>query len=248
MPICAVDEHCESGLCYRPAVVDGFAEKGVCVESCLIKGCDEGLSCVADPFTFPDTSYVCAPTDSCVENADICQEVFDCETDDQCMNMGFEACFKAFTVDGLAPTGVCVYSAMARCLPGHTAEELPGSAPDVAFVCVPPIECTETPFPSILDADAIDGAKDDLTQNIPDTPLDTPDGWSKAPPRDIGLPGYMSPGDCGDGKINGGESCDGADLGGKSCKSWNLVGTLSCSSSCTFDFGACVVLKKIDFQ
>lgn len=242
LPICAVDAHCESGICYRPEAVDGFAEKGVCVETCLIQACGEGLTCVEDLFTAPDTSYVCAPSDACVEQADICKEAFDCAADDECLEMGFEACFREYTVDGLAPTGVCVASAMTTCLPQHTVQELPGSAPDVAYVCVPPAECTDVPLNSPFEDFA-----PEIIADIPNDAWGATDEPVKASPRNINLPGYIPMGDCGDGKVNGGESCDGNDLNGKGCKSWNLVGTLSCTASCKFDFSNCLTLGKSDF-
>lgn len=39
---------------------------------------------------------------------------------------------------------------------------------------------------------------------------------------------------CGDGTIFGSEECDGTNLNGQTCASFGQVGTLSCSSSCTF--------------
>jgi len=45
---------------------------------------------------------------------------------------------------------------------------------------------------------------------------------------------------CGNGVIDAGEECDGGDLGGATCGSEGFVGgTLSCTSSCTFDTSAC---------
>lgn len=48
---------------------------------------------------------------------------------------------------------------------------------------------------------------------------------------------------CGDGIINNGEACDGSNLNGKSCETLSgssfTGGTLSCSSSCTFNTSSC---------
>jgi hypothetical protein len=46
---------------------------------------------------------------------------------------------------------------------------------------------------------------------------------------------------CGNGVRETGEACDGADLGGSSCESIGYMsGTLSCQTSCLFDFSKCV--------
>jgi hypothetical protein len=46
---------------------------------------------------------------------------------------------------------------------------------------------------------------------------------------------------CGNGVRETGEACDGADLGGSSCESIGYMsGTLTCQSSCLFDFSQCV--------
>jgi len=48
--------------------------------------------------------------------------------------------------------------------------------------------------------------------------------------------------DCGNGVIDPGEQCDGVDLNGQECTDRGYgAGTLSCTSSCTFDESACTV-------
>lgn len=48
---------------------------------------------------------------------------------------------------------------------------------------------------------------------------------------------------CGNGKIEGKELCDGKNLGGETCKTIGDAGftggTLSCTSSCTFNMSKC---------
>ena len=45
---------------------------------------------------------------------------------------------------------------------------------------------------------------------------------------------------CGDGSVNGGEQCDGGNLNGYTCGSYGYTaGSLSCSSSCSFNSSSC---------
>jgi len=52
---------------------------------------------------------------------------------------------------------------------------------------------------------------------------------------------WVYPNVCGDGQIAGTEQCDGTNLGGQTCITKGFTGgTLSCTSSCTFDTSQCV--------
>jgi hypothetical protein len=54
----------------------------------------------------------------------------------------------------------------------------------------------------------------------------------------------LANGTCGNGVVESGEACDGAELDGETCSSVTVgartMGTLKCSSQCTFDTTGCV--------
>jgi hypothetical protein len=69
------------------------------------------------------------------------------------------------------------------------------------------------------------------------------DGWFDV--DEIVLTVGQSGSQCGNGTINAGEDCDGANLGGASCTSLGFDGgSLSCTSSCTFDTSACTTAQE----
>ena len=51
---------------------------------------------------------------------------------------------------------------------------------------------------------------------------------------------FSTPQGCGDGQISSTEECEGTDLDGETCESQGFVsGTLSCTTTCIFDFSEC---------
>jgi hypothetical protein len=219
---CADDSHCQSGVCYRPFIGDIQSKKGVCVEWCTTTNtCGKGTSCKVDLSTMPDTSYVCAPTSHCIGAADVCAGLVSCTATNQCISAGYDECYKEATATGLKPKGVCVdFASQGPCRPQYKVIQLPGSAPDVAYVCAPPDECP------------------DQTNwfNLPLKPIDPLKNLHHVIPSLI--PGSV----CGDDLVTGSEQCDGINLNGETC--WTLtklLGYLTCNADCTINTSKCTI-------